>query len=247
MIRAKYRDAFSLHRDVATTLESAVRRTRRLADGVSRAADMLMVQGYKAHGSVYLLAVRAQVEDAATITRKLLEIAVQTIYITADDNADVCRQRAGRYLAYLWNSVPQEWRAKMPDRERQVWEAYHADHGRLLSERSRSWGPNVRSMFEEIGQPETYEQDYSLLSRIAHGTPPSLVQDYAQPIVPLRDDTFVPMVLVFASRYYLATAGQWNRLFRLVDEGALASLIERASRFYASNAEGPPLQRNGAA
>ncbi len=94
-IRAKYPEEFLLCQDVAAILEQAVKQPRRLVNEVARVADMLMVQAYKAHASVYFLAVRAQIEDAATITRRLLEIAVQAIYITGDSDPEVCKQRAG--------------------------------------------------------------------------------------------------------------------------------------------------------
>ena len=231
-IRAKYPEAFSLYYDVATITEEAIQKPRRLVDEVAWASDMLMVQAYKAHASVYLLAVRAQVQDPATITRRILEIAVQTIYITGDSDREICKERAGRYLAYLWDLIPTEWRTKMMPAERTVWESYYRAHQHQLSKKRKSWGPDFRSMFETIGSQSTYEEDYSLLSGIAHGTPPSLVQDYAQPVVGLRSDIFVPVMLVFASRYYLAVVGQWNNLFSLVSLGKLEELVDRASRFF---------------
>lgn len=231
-IRAKYPEEFLLCQDVAAILEQAVKQPRRLVNEVARVADMLMVQAYKAHASVYFLAVRAQIEDAATITRRLLEIAVQAIYITGDSDPEVCKQRAGRYLAHLWASIPDEWRTKMPIEERTAWETYYQSHQHLLPAKRRSWGPNFRSMFQEIGHVSTYERDYSLLSRIAHGAPPSLVQDYAQLVVPLRSDTFVPTILIFASRYYLAVAGQWNDIFHLANSDELVGLVGRAMRFF---------------
>ncbi len=245
-MRGKYREAFSLHRDVATVLEHAIGQPRRLADEVARAADMLMIQAYKAHASVYFLAVRAQVEDAATIVRRLLEIAVQAIYITGDSDPGVRNERAGRFLARLWASIPDEWRTMMALEERAAWEAYYQAHRHLLPAKRKSWGPDFRSMFHEIGHVSTYEHDYSLLSSIAHGTPPSLVQDYAQSIVTLRSDTFVDVMLVFATRYYLAVAGQWNESFRLIDSGELVGLVDRAARFF-SKEEGSGSSPSGRA
>ena len=241
-IRTKYPDAFALHRDVAAVLEYAVKQPRQLADTVARAADMLMVQAYKAHTSVYFLAVRAHVEDAATITRRLLEIAAQTLYIAGVSDPEVCQQRAGRYLAHLWTLIPDEWRMEMPIENRTAWETFYQAYQHLLPPRRRSWGPDFRSMLQEIGYVSTYELDYRVLSSIAHGTPPSLVQDYAQSVVPLHSDTFVPVVLVFASRYYLAVAGQWNDTFRLINLGELEGLISRVARFFGEEAtSGSPL------
>ena len=93
-------------------------------------------------------------------------------------------------------------------------------------------------MFQEVGHLSTYEEGYSLLSSIAHGTPPSLVQDYTQPVVTLHSDAFVPMMLVFASRYYLAVVGQWNDIFRLIDPDELEALVGRAAQFFSG--EEPP-------
>jgi hypothetical protein len=231
-IRAKYPHAFSFHRDVAIVLEESIAKPRHLVDEVARTADMLMVQAYKAHASVYFLAVRALIEDAATITRRLLEIAVQAVYITGESDPAESKQRAGRYLAYLWYSMPPEWRQRMSIEERTVWETSYQTYQHWLPARPIRWGPNFSEMFEAVGLKDTYREDYSLLSSIAHGTPPHLVQDYAQPVVPLGPDDFIPMMLVFASRYHLAVADQWNDIFCLIAPTQLEVLVSRAVQFF---------------
>ncbi len=235
-VRAKHSAAFSLHRDVAALLETAIEQPRHLLvdDVVSRAADMLMVQAYKAHGSVYFLAVRAHVEDAATITRRLLEIAVQLTYIAGHGDPEVHRQRAGQFLAYFWESIPDGWRRKFPMSERTAWETLHQTHRHLL--RKKRWGPTFIEMFQDIGRSDTYDEDYSLLSNIAHGTPSSLVLDYAEPVVKLHSDVHVPLVLVFASRYSLALARHWNDVFHIIPDGELSGLAGTATRFFDAGA-----------
>src|SRR5262245_38187407 len=75
----KYAVYFSFCQKVAATFEKALDKPQELHDEVARVLSMFMYQAYKAHSSMYVLAVRAFVEDAATITRRLLEIAVQAI------------------------------------------------------------------------------------------------------------------------------------------------------------------------
>jgi ABC-type lipoprotein release transport system permease subunit len=39
------------------------------------------------------------------VTRRLLEIGVQAVYIGADSEPKVCEERGGRYLAFLWREM----------------------------------------------------------------------------------------------------------------------------------------------
>src|SRR5712692_2214950 len=103
-VRTKYKSAFVLHADVAALLDSVIAQQTHLRTDVARAFDMLMVQACMAHESVRCLAVRALVEDAATITRRLLEIAVQAGYIMAPPTVRARRERARKYLLFLWKS-----------------------------------------------------------------------------------------------------------------------------------------------
>lgn len=205
-IKAKYAIGFTFFEKVAATFEKALDTPRGLHDEVARVLDMFMYQAYKAHGSVYILGVRAHVEDAATITRRLLEIAIQAIFIGAAPNRHEARQRAGAYLADLWDSLPVHVRATLPPEECATWDEYLNRYGHLLDPNRIRWGPSFRKLFAATGVSETYDEDYKLLSSIAHGSPPALVHAYAENVVNVHPDDLVPMILLFASRYYLAVA-----------------------------------------
>ena len=100
-VRAAHRPAFDLFGRVVDLVEPAVAHRRFLSGEVERALDMLMLQGYKAHCSLYVLAVRAHIEDAATIVRRLLELAIQTIYIASQSpQMRFASERVGTWPAY---------------------------------------------------------------------------------------------------------------------------------------------------
>jgi hypothetical protein len=71
-------------------------------------------------------------EDAATIVRRLLELAVQLVYIARDDDEKTRDRRAGMYLAFLWHEWPAELRNRLPPDERKAWEALYAEYDRRL-------------------------------------------------------------------------------------------------------------------
>jgi hypothetical protein len=227
-IREKFAETFKFYSDVAVELEKGVESSRGLLGELALAIDMLMVQAYKAHGSVYLLAEVAHVEDAATITRRLLELAVQAVYIGADDQEVVRFERAGRYVAHMWDRLEVSVKARLSAQALAPWKSVHDQYSPLLSPKRKRWGPSFKQMFEEIGHPDAYRDDYSLLSEISHGSPDDLIIHYSAPTVHLRPDAHVPTVLNYASRYYLIVAEQWNRLFHTIDDKKLGHLCAQA-------------------
>lgn len=226
----KYRPAFELHSDVEQVMQSAAMTARSFPDYVSRAVDMLFVQAFKAHVSVGELAELALVEDAATIVRRLLELAIQAVYIARDSEEATRRQRAGAYLAFLWHQWPDEFRGRLPRAERKAWEEVYVLFGAEFKPTRKKWGPSIRDMFLYAEHPETYEQDYSFLSNVAHGAPPSLVHSYSHPTVPLHDDLLVPDLIIRAASYGLAITLAWNDVFGLVKSSELEDLRHRVVR-----------------
>ena len=224
-IREKYARQFALHREVAERLEEVISARRQLPSHVHVALDMLMTQAYKTHLAVRLLAERAQAEDAATMTRRLMELGIQAVYIGCDDDVEVTASRAGCYLAWIWRSAPDELHRHVPEAARQEWQKLVDDYGPQLP-KARRWGPSFRDMFEAAGLLDAYEQDYTLLSAIAHGSARDLALHYAMPIINLRSDMHVPALLIFASRYYLSVADAWNRHFTRIDPAVYNRLLD---------------------
>ena len=225
----EHAESFRLFYDVVSAVEGAFQESVQISDNVRRAVDMLMVQGYKAYSSVYVLLVRGHVEDGATIARRMLELAVQTVYIAAESEEDVRCDRADRYLANLWDAAPDTLRASMPANARLAWERHFEKHGHHLPKKRRSWGPNFREMFRAIGCEATYVQDYTFLSGIAHGSPPNLIYDYRGPTVEVRHGRHVSLILTYATRYFLAIIEQWNLLFGLIDSDQYSHFVSRAT------------------
>jgi hypothetical protein len=205
-------------------MERLVTSPRSHADLIARAVDMLFLQSFKSLVSVRELAALALTEDVATIDRRLLELAIQAVYITRDSEETERTKRAGMYLAFLWHKWPADLRARVPEDERKAWEAIYAVHGCGFTDQRASWGPNFRQMFEYAEQPETYRLDYKHLSNTAHGSPAMLVHDYAQPVVPVHDDRMVPHLLLCGARYAFATIRVWDDVFHVADVAKLEEL-----------------------
>ena len=77
----RHNAAFGLWLFVHQTLEDVVIRDRDIYSSFARALDHLFIQAFKSHGSLYLLCVHGHCEDAATIARRIFEIALQMGYI----------------------------------------------------------------------------------------------------------------------------------------------------------------------
>ena len=231
-VEEKYPSEVDLARHVWKTLESGVRADRYASDLVQRGLDMLFVQCFKAHVSTYQLAILAQVEDAATIIRRSLELAVQAVYIGRESSEEERRKRAGRFLAFLWVKWPPQFRSAIPADERQAWDAVLQTYGPGFTPAQPRWGPTFADIFAALeesdaaaGAPRgSYRDDYSYLSNVAHGTPPTLVHSYAQPIMPVHDDRLVPRLLAVGSMYTLACAMIWNESYQLIEDARLTTL-----------------------
>lgn len=210
---ARHRAAFDLHETVLREMERAITRGRDLSDVVSRAVDMLFVQAFKSLTAMGELSKLALTEDAATITRRLMELAVWTIFIARDSEPDACRDRASSYLASLWEEWPLELRAAIPQPERAAWEAIAAAYPAVDSEGKRRHRPSFKELFEYAEHPDTYKLDYSHLSSISHGRPSSFVHYYSRGVVQIHDDREVSGLLVYAASYALVTFLIWQEHF----------------------------------
>src|SRR5260370_13474601 len=80
-VLAAHASAFELHTAVIGVFEDALLKERQGTGRYSIAIDMLMYQAFKSDGTVSLLAQHGLLEDAATIARRLMELAVQALYL----------------------------------------------------------------------------------------------------------------------------------------------------------------------
>ena len=226
-VMAAHRPAFDLFTEVAGALESAITVTRRHPALADMVLDMLMLQAFKAYGAVALLAQHGLMEDSATIARRLLELSVQAVFVSAESEERLRERKAGRYLSFMWRQLPRRIKHRLPPSVRSQWTAIARKYARFVSRKARSWGPNWRDMFREIGADATYKADYSFLSAIAHGSPDNQVFVFSQSRIRIHSDQFVSIVLRYATKYCLMAAEQWNNRFHIIDPKDFARLVKR--------------------
>ncbi len=120
-VRDKYPEAFALHREGLDLLEPAIQQPRQHAGLLELAVDMLFVQAYKAHVSVLLLVLHGHMEDAATIARRLLELAAAAGHFALAPTSETKTARVKRYLADMWVDLPPEAQDLLPDAAKKFW------------------------------------------------------------------------------------------------------------------------------
>jgi hypothetical protein len=214
-IRTRHEAAFDLQHAVVVEMERRITEQRDLSDLVSRSVDMLFVQGFKALTAVGELASVSLAEDAATIVRRLMELGVWAIYIARDSEEETRRERAGGYLASLWEEWPPELYDVIPEPDRKAWAAVAKSYPAIDSAGKRRRRPTVRELFDYAGHPQTYIEDYAHLSAISHGRPPALVHGYSRGRIAIHDDGEVSTLLVYGSSYGLVTFLVWLEHFDL--------------------------------
>ena len=223
----KYGTEFELHTDVADVLEQAVTTSRSHPSLVHMVLDMFMVQSAKCHAMVSVVAQHGCMEDAATLARRLLELSVQAIYIGSESEEQERRGRAGQYLAYLWRQLPPKIKHRFPPHVRSKWTGIGRGYGRRIPKKGNRWGPNFFTMFEAIGSEALYRSDYSLLSSIAHGAADDQVMQFSAQRIAIQGHEVAPILLVYSSRYYLATAEVWRQCFGILSDEAFGDLSRR--------------------
>lgn len=193
------RPAHELFLEVSRLLDNEIEGERCYTGKTDFATDLLFIQAYKAFCGVYLLAVRGYEQDAATILRRLLEIAAQILYLNVSDTVEDRECRAAQCLQY------------------------DPDLGGYW------WGTGgFKGLFcKKLDHSETFKEDYRLLAQIAHGfvrrTLPAVEQEKIQ-ICSAR--LFSPLV-VFSCCYILVSVIVWNRHFKLYDESDLEELSSK--------------------
>ena len=99
----KHRSSFDLWKALAQLMEEAIVKERNVTTSFARALEMFFIQAFKSHQSLYLLCVRGLGEDAATIARRLPEIALQVGYLCSVETQR--EERGKKYLACFWHNA----------------------------------------------------------------------------------------------------------------------------------------------
>lgn len=227
-VRLRHKEAFKFFAEVSTALELAIAVPHTRYSVVDVSLDMLLIQCGKAHSSVAILSQHGLMEDAATIARRLLEVSVQLVWIGADDDARDQENKAGSYLAFMWRQLPRHVKARFPTDVKEYWSAFARRYGRLVPAKKKTWCPNWKTLFDQIHQPKLYESDYAFLSGIAHGRSDHQIIQFSRQALRVHSDQFVSVLLIYATRYYLAAADVWNRRVQFIPQAEMDRLEAQA-------------------
>ncbi len=229
------RAAFDLWRHCHEILEAAVTQPREITSPLARALDILFIQAFKSHGSLYFLCVHGHGEDGATIARRILEVAFQTQYLCAD--TALREERAKKYLAWFWLQAERRIKYGLPEPEKNWWKSKYDAHKHLITRPNGKpfrnwWGDSgIRYLANKLGLTQTYDQDYRFLSQMAHCTAQGILVRNRAGIVEIRTDTLVRELLVFGTRYMIEIARLWSEHFAIIEIPVLASLASEALNF----------------
>lgn len=231
ILASRFPDALEAWELASSTYREAFMSERALQTEVELVIDMLMRQGYNTHHAIKPLASRGLVEDAATLARRLLELSIQTVYVGAESEAELQREKAGRYLAFLWRKLPKKARKRLPDNVRDRWLSITRRYDKMIPTRATKWGPNWFEMFRECSAEELYRTDYAFLSSVAHGSSEEQICRYSMSVIAMRDHRHVPYLVVYSSKYFATIGEIWNQHFKLVDPLDIEALRERLVRW----------------
>jgi Family of unknown function (DUF5677) len=232
----RHRFAFDLWLLVHQTLEDTVIQDRSNETPFARALDLLFIQAFKSHGSLYSLCVLGHCEDAATIARRILEIALQVGYL---DSESLERENRGlQYVAYFWHLAKGIMaNPSLTPEERQRWQQLYDQNKKWLKFNKQgkplpNWsGLSFADLANKLKVQPTYEVDYRFLSNAAHSSAAGAMSNIVDDILQITDDTFVTPILVYGTRYMLAVAAVWNDHFKLIDDSKLNELQKRVFNF----------------
>jgi hypothetical protein len=194
--------AFELWTQVCSLIEDVVAAPRPYESPYDIALDCLFLQAYKTSCGVYFMGIRGHEEDAATLLRRLLEVAAQAEYLAQLPDAGGRHERARLYLDH------------------------EPDEGRYW------WRGTIVDLFTRIGAAATYQEDYRLLAQIAHGAARRVLPKIRDGVIQIRSVESFTVFLVFACRYVLSATRLWNDRFRLIEPDRVQRLIDASVGFH---------------
>jgi hypothetical protein len=229
--------AFDLWLLIHKELEGAVIHERNPNSAFARAIDLLFIQAFKSHGSLYSLCVIGHCEDAATIARRIFEVGLQLGYLDAEEPER--ENRGKQYLAYFFHLVPKGILANpsLTSEERKQWQQLYDQNKRWLKYSKSgnplsSWsGLSIADLARKLNVMQTYNKDYRFLSNMAHGSSAGLLLGMRDGQLQVTDDTAATPILVYGTRYMLAVAEVWNAHFKFIEESRMAEFGKQCLAF----------------
>ena len=175
-------------------------------------------------------------EDAATIARRLFEIALQVGYLCSEEPKR--EERGEAFLAYFWLNAKEITAAiDLPEDRRKWWERQYNRHKKWLTfdksgKPPKYWfASNFAQLAGGLGFQETYEKDYRFLSYIAHCSSRGLLSGKINDVVQIKTDWLIREILVYGTKYALWVSANWNEHFALIGTGRLEKLRDDTNKF----------------
>jgi hypothetical protein len=239
-----HRQSYTLFKDTIEEIERIISTPRNIQPAYSaynEALNLLFIQAYKSFSSVYVLWVRGNGEDAATILRRLMEIAFQIIYLEkAEENEK--EERGAKYLAYFWGKMREfQKTGVLSQNDRDYWEKMFQKHKQFLNIDSKGkvldwWGGGgIKALAQKVDLIDTYNEDYKFLSQMVHCPSVGIIVDISKGVFNIRSNKYdrrMEGILVYACRYMIAIAEKWNKTFNLLNRDWLSELTKRSLEFY---------------
>jgi Family of unknown function (DUF5677) len=233
----RHKSAFNLWLLVHQILEDAVIHDRDVQISFLRALDHLFIQAFKSHGSLYSLCVIGHCEDAATIARRIFEIALQVGYLDSEESE---REKRGReYLAYFFHLVPKGILSNpsLTPEERKKWQDLY-DQNKQWLKFTKSGNPlpnwsglGIAGLADKLRMRSSHDEDYRFLSNMAHGSSAGSLLRIADGKLQITDDSAATPILVYGTRYMLAVTEVWNAHFKLIEESKMVELRQVCPNF----------------
>jgi len=227
---------FDIWLPLAQVMEEAVVKPRVLDTAFARALDLFFIETFKSHQSLYLLAVAGHEEDAATIDRRLLEIAFQVAYLCSDSLKR--EERGEQYLAHFWHNAQAILASiDLSEDRRKWWEERYNHHKKWLQFDKKGnpvsfwFGSKLSQLANSLGLTDTYEKDYRFLSHIAHCSSRGVLVDRVENIIQIKSDRLIDPIVVYGTRYALWVTANWNEHFALIPNAVLEKLRDDAIQF----------------
>ena len=76
-----------------------------------------------------------------------------------------------------------------------------------------------------------YEEDYSFLSAMAHGSPDDLIFFFSLAQLRVHRHEHAWVLLWYATKYFLMVAIQWNNAFQILPDAQMQNLIDRVGNW----------------
>jgi hypothetical protein len=221
-LRTTHPEALDLLQSLVRIFDEALKSKGRPADNFSLVFDTILFQALQSAESVLLLVENGLLDDALTVTRRLMELEIHSRWILADGDATSRDKRIREHLEITMNSFTELTDQQMPAAIEAQWREMGIEPSKRRS--PTKW----KDKFVAVGAAERYRVDYKLLSLVAHGSPPALILRFTPEQARQQRLGLCSIILRHAAKHSAMVAALWNIEFEVVPDDEVQALLNRA-------------------